>query len=264
MKIVSINLFIQVLQIILPLYIISFILNTSDNILRKVYTKNIKKIDINENITIYNYNKNNDSIFIINGGGLVFNDVTDIIIIYNILPKLNNYNYIVINYNLFNKLSETIEEVKKNFEILLTYNLKIKVFIGNSIGCLILFELFKKFTQFKKEKLILISPVVNINVKCNKNMKKDILNYTLYNYVKNKYYDINIIINYDVLPNMFIICSSNEIFYYDIINFYNKSKNSKLYCIKDGIHSEYIVYGFMNNFKYQKITNEIINFIETT
>ena len=254
----------QVLQIIIPLYIISFILNTSDEFLRKIYTKNIKKININKNITIYNYDKNNDSIIIINGGGLIFNDVTDMIIINNILPKLNNYNYIVIKYELFNKLSETIEEVKETFKILLTYNLKIKVFISNSIGCLILFELFKTFTQFTEEKFILISPVVNINVKCNKNIKKDILNYTLYNYVKNKYYDKDIIIDYNVLPNMFIICSSNEIFYYDIIDFYNKNKKSKLYCIQNGVHSEYIIYGFLKYSKYQKITNEMINFIEIT
>jgi hypothetical protein len=81
-------------------------------------------------------------------------------------------------------------------------------------------------------------------------------------YIKNKYYDKNIIINYNLLPNILIICGSNEIFYDDIIDFHNKCKNSDLYCIKNGIHSEYILYGLFNLKKINKITDKIINFIE--
>jgi hypothetical protein len=262
MKIINKCLFIQIIQIIFPLYFICFFLYII-KLLGYIYikNKNIKIKNLTDKINIYNYNQNNNSIVIINGGGLIFEDCTDITIVNNILPKLNNYNIIVIKYNLFNKLSETIKEVNNTFKLLLTYNFNIKVFIGNSIGCTILLELFKIHKQFIKEKLILLSPVVNRNVKYNKNTKKDFINYNIYNYIKNKYYDKDIIIDCNSLPNTFIICGENEIFYYDIINFHNKCKNSKLYCIKNGVHSEYIIYGFLNLSKINKITNEIISFI---
>lgn len=263
MKLIN-NLFIQMLQVILPLYLLSFIINTINYISKKIffYYKNIKIKCINENLTIYNYNKNNKTIIIINGGGLIFEDITDITIMNNILPKLNNYNIIVIKYSLLNKLSETIKEINETFKLLLTYNFNIKVFIGNSIGCTILFELFKIYKQFINEKLILISPVVNIDIKYNNNFKKDLINYNFYNYIKKKLYDINVIIDYSILPNTFIICSNNEVFYDDIIDFHNKFKKSKLYCVKNGYHSEYIVYGFFNFYETNNITNKIINFIE--
>ena len=123
-------------------------------------------------------------------------------------------------------------------------------------------ELFKIHKQFTKEKLILISPIVNHNVEYNKNINTDFINYDFYNFLKNRYYDININIDYESLPNIFIICGSNEIFYYDIVDFHNKCKNSELYCIENGVHSEYILYGFFNFCETNKITNKIIRFIE--
>ena len=162
---------------------------------------------------------------------------------------------------LLNKLSKTIEEVHNTFKILLTYNFNIEVFIGNSIGSILLLELFKTYKQFTKKKVILISPIINYNIECNKNRKKDLINYDFYNYIKNKYYDKNIIIDYNSLPNTFIICSSNELFYYNIVNFHNKCKNSELYIMKNAIHSEYIIHGFSNSVKTNKITDKIINFI---
>jgi len=269
MKIINKYLFIQTLQIILPFYIICFILYVR-KLLVQIYIKNtnIQIKQLTNKIIIYNYNKNNKTIVVINGGGLFFDDMTDIVIVNNILQQLNNYNVVVIKYTLFNKISDTLQEVNNTFNLLLTYNLDIKVFIGNSIGCTLLLNLFNIHTQFTKEKLILISPIVNYNVKCNKNCKTDFINFIFYNYIKNKYYDKNVIINYNVLPNTFIICGSNEIFYDDIINFHNKCKNSNLYCIQNGIHSEYILYGiisfpflFSSN-KIKKITNKIINFIK--
>ena len=267
MQLINKYLFVQILQIILPVYLMYFILYIIKLVLLQIYikNKNIKIKNLTDKITIYNYNKNNTkSIVVINGGGLIFEDYTDIVIINNILPKLNNYNIIVIKYKLLNKLSKTIEEVHNTFKILLTYNFNIKVFIGNSIGATILLKLFKIYKQFTKEKFILISPIVNYNVKYNKYnkyIKADLINYDFYNYINNKYYDKNIIIDYNSLPNTFIICSSNEIFYYDIVNFHNKCKNSKLYIIKNGCHSEYIMYGFSNSSEINNITDKIINFI---
>ena len=263
MQIINKYLFIRMLQYILPFYVIYFILYII-KLLANIYiqSKNIKIEKLTDKITVYNYDPNNKSIVIINGGGLIFDDITDIIIINNILPKLNNYNIIVIKYDLFNKLSETIEEVNNTFNLLLTYNFNIKVFIGNSIGSTILLDLFKIHKQFTKEKLILISPIVNHNVECNKNMNLDFINYDFYNFLKNRYYDTNINIDYDLLPNTFIICGGNEIFYYDIVDFHNKCKNSELYCIENGVHSEYILYGFFNFCETNKITNKIISFIE--
>lgn len=263
MQIINKYFYIRMLQYILPFYVIYFILYVK-KLVATIYiqTKNIKIKKLTDKITIYNYDSNNKSIVIVNGGGLIFDDVTDIIIINNILPKLNNYNIIVIKYDLFNKLSKTIEEVNNTFNLLLTYNFNIKVFIGNSIGSTILLDLFKIHKQFTKEKLILISPVVNHNVEYNKNMNLDFINYDFYNFLKNEYYDTNINIDYDLLPNTFIICGGNEIFYYDIVDFHNKCKNSELYCIKNGVHSEYILYGLFNFYETNKITNKIISFIE--
>ena len=69
-----INLFIQMLQIILPFYFICFVLYIK-KLLANIYIKNKKLTD---KISIYNYNKKNKkNIIIINGGGLFFNDITD-------------------------------------------------------------------------------------------------------------------------------------------------------------------------------------------
>lgn len=254
-----INFYYRVIQLVLPIYTY-YIIFTIYKIFSTLYIKykNIKILKLNKKIIIYNYNKNNKSIVVINGGGLIFEDTTDHIISTKILNKLPNYNIIVIKYNLFDKFSKTSKEVNDTFNSLLKYNFNIEVFIGNSIGCTLLVELFKINKQFTNKKLILISPLVKFDLKYNNNMNKDAINYDLYNYIKNMLYDREIIINYDTLPKVFTICGSNEIFYHDIIEFNNKCKNSKLYIIDNGIHSEYIIYGY---FKISKITNEIINFI---
>lgn len=249
----------RVIQLMLPIYTY-YIIFSIYKIFSTLYIKhkNIKILKLNEQIIIYNYNKNNKSIVIINGGGLLFEDTTDHVIITNVLNKLPNNNIIVIKYNLFNKFSKTSKEVIDTFNLLLKYNLNIEIFIGNSIGCSLLLELFKVNKQFTDKKLILISPLVNFNLKYNKNINKDAISYDLYNYIKNLFYDREIEIDYNTLPKVFTICGSDEIFYYDIVDFNNKCKNSKLYVIDNGIHSEYIVYNFI---KVRKITNEIINFI---
>jgi hypothetical protein len=148
--------------IILLLYIICLILYIIRILLYQTYIKNtnIKIKKLTNKITVYNYNKNNKTIVIINGGGLLFYDITDIVIINNILKKINNYNIVVIKYDLFNKISHTIYEVTNTFRLLLTYNFNIKVFIGNSIGCTILLELFNIYKQFTKKK-------INTNFTCN-------------------------------------------------------------------------------------------------
>ena len=265
MKIIDKYLFIQMLQIIFPIYIISFFFYIKKVIAKmyvKIKNKNIKIKKITNKITIYNYKKeNNKFIVIINGGGLIFDDITDLVIINNLLSKLNNYNIIVISYNLFNKISDTSKEVNNTFKVLLQYNFNIEIFIGNSIGCTLLLELFKVYKQFTDKKVILSSPIVNFNVTYNKKKNNDFINYNFYNYVKTKYFDYNISINYDNLPKSLIICGSNELFYYDIIDFHKKCKNSELYCIKNGVHSEYIIYGLLNLPEIKNISNKIINFI---
>ena len=251
-------------QKILPFYIICFILFLR-TILINIYIKykfNISVKNLTNKLIIYNYKKNNKTIVIINGGGLFSDCCTDAIMVNNLLPKLINYNIVVIKYDLFTKYNKVIKDVIDNFKILLTYNFNIKVFIGNSIGATLILDLLNKFKQFTKEKLILISPVVNYNIKYNKNFNKDYIDYNYYYFIKNKYFDNKIQIDYKSLPNTLIILGTDEIFYYDIINFYKKCKeNTEIYYIKNGGHSEYIIYGLCNMCKINNVTNKIINFI---
>ena len=293
MKIIKKNIYllIRILQNILPLYFIIFLLYIKRAFVQiyinyKIFCfapyfrdpnytlcsicKKIKIIKLNKKIIIYNYNKLNKSMLIINGGGLISIDLLDIVVIKNILPIMKNYNIIVIKYDLLNKYSETLKDIITTFEILLRYNINIDIFIGNSIGCTLLLDLFNVYKQFKNKKLILISPIVNYDIKYNENVKKDIININFFNNIKNKYYDNIIDIDYDNLPNILIICSTNEIFYYDIINFYKKckifrftsKKKTEIYYIKNGIHSEYTTFGLFNNNKIKEITNRIIHFIK--
>jgi hypothetical protein len=252
---------IQYLQIILPIYFIILICYIRKLIL--LIVNKIPTIKLNNNVLVLSYNKKfTKNILIINGGGLIIDDATDIIIANNILPYLKEYNIISIKYKLFNNYTDTLNEILNIFASLL--NLNIEIFIGDSIGCTFLLDLFKIYNQYINKKVIFISPIINYNISCNNNIKKDILNILFYNYIKNKYFNNVININYNTIPKIFIICSSNEIFYNDIIKFYNNIRNQKeLHVIKNGIHSEYICYGLTNLSKDNNIiTNKIVKFVE--
>ena len=116
--------------------------------------------------------------------------------------------------------------------------------------------------QLKNTKMIFISPVVTFDLKINPNMDKDFLDFNSTKELLAKYNNNNKI-DYKNIPNSLIIVYSNEIFYFDIINFYKKLNNSKIIIEKDCEHVDIIHYGLTspNKKSVRNVTNHIINFI---
>jgi hypothetical protein len=236
-----------------PLYVIYIILL----IKQKIYLNYLLSIQFNyirldDLIYLINY-KNNQSdkyIVIINGGGFIADDCTDIILSKLLLPKLPKYNIITLKYSLCKNYSEIYQEVISSLTKLNEMKYNLEVFIGNSIGGSLLLDYMSHFgSLYKNKKKILISPCVNFDIKENKNIHEDCIDFNLCKTLFCKYADKQINIDYS-LSNTLVIVSDKEFFYYDIINFYNKlNNNNKLLVLKDCTHSDIIHYGFSNSKK---------------
>jgi hypothetical protein len=159
---------------------------------------------------------------------------------------------------MVNKYSLAVNEITDALS-----KLDIDLFIANSFGAALLLDSLNNFNDsYKNKKMILISPMINFNIKPNQNKNNDILNYYLLKKIINIFIDRTIQINFTNLPESLIICSTNEIFYNDIINFYNKLKKvnkTDLLILDNCIHSDIVVYGLFNKKSTIYTTNIIIS-----
>jgi hypothetical protein len=209
---------------------------------------------------LYYKNISNKNIVVLNGGGLITDDSADLKLGHLLLKHID-YNIINIKYPLMPKnYNDALNEVIKSLYILIN-NINIDVFISDSMGSsLLLHALDYMGPIFKNSKMIFISPLINFDLKPNSNMNKDFLDFNETKKILYKYKSNNKI-DYVNLPKSLIIAYSNEMFYFDIINFYKKLNNSKLLVEKDCTHADIIHYAFSNKKSVHKITDQIIKFI---
>jgi acetyl esterase/lipase len=243
------------------LYILSWIRRELVKIYLKFFNFHYKKLF--KNIYQISYQKiKSKNIVVVNGGGLVVNDMADLKLSYLLLKKID-YNIINIDYPL---LPDTYEDALKSVikSLYLVINrIEIDVFISDSMGSSLLLHAFKYVGQyFNNKKMILISPLVNFDLKPNINIDKDFLDYSLTKKVLKKYNNKNEIDYYN-LPKSLVIAYTDEMFYFDIINFYKKLNNSKIIIGKNCKHADIIHYALSspNKKSVHNITNEIIKFI---
>jgi len=249
------------IQNIMPVFLISIIFYIVRKILLVyIYINNFsckKLFDKTYRIT-YKSITNKKNILIVCGGGMIIDDCSDIILAKLLLPKLLDYNIITIKYTLYNKYSSAIDEI-----INALTKLNIDIFIANSFGAALLLDSLRYFdNNYKNKKMILISPMINFDLIPNQNKNRDVLNYYLLKNIINTFIDRPIKINFNNLPKSLIICSSDEIFYNDIVNSYNKLNNSSLHVLNNCTHSDIIIYGLFNKQSTKNTINKIINFIK--
>jgi hypothetical protein len=116
-----------------PLYVIYIILL----IKQKIYLNYLLSIQFNyirldDLIYLINY-KNNQSdkyIVIINGGGFISDDCTEIVLSKLLLPKLPKYNVITLKYSLCKNYSEICQEVISSLTKLNERKYNLEVFIS--------------------------------------------------------------------------------------------------------------------------------------
>lgn len=254
----------NLIQLFYPIYLI----NKTSLIRRKIILdyliiNNFNYINIFDCIYKISYNCNaRKHIIIINGGGLIADDCGDLVLSKLLLPYLNNYSIITIKYKLLNKYSNTVDEVINAIKIIENLNISIDMFISDSIGSSLLLESLNYFgMKYKNKKLILISPCVNFNLLENNNKNKDIINYNFCKYIFDKYIDKNFVVNQKILPKNLIIASSNELFEYDILEFYKTLNNSQLFILHNCTHADIIHYGLTNKNSVKQTLKIILNFI---
>lgn len=254
----------NLIQLFYPIYIA----NKTSLIRRKLILEyliinNFKYDRIVDSIYKISYNSNaSKNIIIVNGGGLIADDCSDLVLSKLLLPNLNDYSIITIKYTLLNKYSKTVEEVIDLIKIIENLNISIDIFIGNSMGATLLLESLNYFgMKYKDKKLILISPCVNFNLLENGNKNKDIVNYNFAKYIFKKYIDKNLIVNSKILPKSLIITSSDELFVYDVIEFHKRLNNSELFILYNCTHSDIIHYGLINKKSVNQTLKVLLNFI---
>jgi hypothetical protein len=252
--------FLQKHSPLMLLFILSFIRRVIIKIYLRLHNFYYKKMYKNIYQIFYKIEKSKN-IVVINGGGLVVNDMADLKLSYLLLRKIN-YNIINIDYPLLpDAYEDSLKSVIKSLYLLINRN-DIDVFISDSMGSSLLLHAFKYVGKyFNDKKIILISPLVNYDLKPNINIDKDCLDYSLTQRVLKKYNNQNEI-DYEILPRSLVIAYTDEMFYFDIIKFYKKLNNSKLIIEKNCTHADIINNAFKTNKKsVQNITNQIIKFI---
>jgi hypothetical protein len=254
----------NLIQICYPVYLIYIIsLIRRKLILNYLILNNFKYNKIFDSIYKISYNcYGSKNIIIINGGGLIADDCADLVLSKLLLPNLNNYSIITIKYTLFNKFSKTVKEIIDSIKKIENLNISIDIFISDSIGSSLLLESLNYFgMKYKNTKLILISPCINFNLLENDNKNKDIINYDFCKYIFEKYIDKNFFVNKTILPKSLIITSSDELFYYDIIEFSKSLNNSELFVLYNCKHADIIHYGLINKKSVKETLKIILKFI---
>jgi hypothetical protein len=257
-------------------YIFEFILKQFFNFINVKYLSYLalilRKILINTliNYKLINFSKTIDLIYhkkelktinaiiIINGGGFIIDDNTDLIVGIKLLNLMESKPIILsLKYKTFDDLEKINNDIIKDYNFI-NNNYNLLGIISSSASALLILNLMSKIKI--NCKIIFLSPWLNL--KNNIDSNKDYVSINGINKINNliniKTHKLDKIIYY---PKIYIISGQDEILLNESKILFNKFNNSELIIVYGQSHAFLTAYGLFNTKLQNKILQIIINLL---
>ena len=233
-------------------------------ILRKVLINtliNYKLIHLTKTIDLIYYKKEQklkDAIIIINGGGFIADDNTDLIVGIKLLNLIKKKPIILsLKYKPFDNLEKINNDIIKDYNYI-NNNYNILGIITSSAGTLLLLNLM---SQIKINcKIFFLSPWLNL--KNNVDSNKDYVSVNginkINNLIKINPCQLDKIFYY---PKIYIISGQDEVLLNEANILFNKFNNSELIIVQGQSHAFLTTYGLFNTKLQKHVLQIIINFL---